>query len=254
MELSACIEWLFADEPVFADRIARAAAAGVRCVEFWTWRKRDLDAIRARLEQSEVGLTAVLAETRGQLNDPQTHAEVLEGVSESARAASSLGAHGLIMVAGARVRGVDAADQRRAVADGLRRAGALAAEHGVTLLLEPINKFEDPDCLVNGTLDGLAIIEDVDRPNVRLLYDIYHSAMMGESLEAVLRSRVELVGHIHVADTPARHEPGTGEIDWPAVIEWLSRAGYEGRIGLEYMPSGESAASLDLIAGLVAAA
>ena len=90
-------------------------------------------------------------------------------------------------------------------------------------------------------------------PNVRLLFDAYHSATMGEKLDAVLSGRIDLVGHIHVADVPGRNEPGMGEIDWPRVISWLARAGYRGRIGLEYMPSGDSASSLGAIAEIVGA-
>ena len=91
IELSACIEWLFAEEPVFADRIPRAAAAGLRCVEFWGWRERDLGAIRAQLDDCGVELTAFMSQPAGRLTDPRTHRAVVDGVSESARAAALLG-------------------------------------------------------------------------------------------------------------------------------------------------------------------
>jgi hydroxypyruvate isomerase len=255
MELSACIEWLFGDEPEFVDRISRCAEAGVGFVEFWWWRDKDMGAIRERLEETGVGLTAFITQPEGGLVDRRRHESFVAGVAESADVAASLGCRGLLVLVGSRLADRDRDEQRQAIVDGLRRSAPVAAERGVTLLVEPVNtRTEDPEFFLDATDEGLAIIEQVSMPNVRLLYDIFHSAVMGESTKAVLAGRVELVGHIHIADFPGRHEPGTGAIDWPGVLGWLSASGYTGRIGLEYMPSGDTPSTISYMRSLLAPA
>jgi hydroxypyruvate isomerase len=238
LELSACIEWLFGEEAKFADRIVKAEKAGLGYVEFWTWRDKNLPEISAALEQTGVHVTSFLSEPEGRLVDPMTHDAFLAGVAESARAAQSLDCRGLIVLAGDTLSGVSRQSQRVAIVEALQNAAPIAARHDVTLLLEPLNtRVDHIGYFLDSTVEGLEIIEDVSTPNVKLLFDLYHSTVMGEKAEDVLRDRMDLVGHIHLADAPGRHEPGTGTIDWPATLSWLSTSGYRGRLGLEYMPS-----------------
>jgi hydroxypyruvate isomerase len=79
---------------------------------------------------------------------------------------------------------------------------------------------------------------------VRLLLDLYHSAVMEEELEEAIGDRTPLIGHIHLADAPGRHEPGTGKVNWEQTIGWLKGAGYTGRLGLEYQPVDDTLSSL----------
>ena len=247
LELSACIEWLFREEPVFVDRVGRAVGAGVPCVEFWSWRDKDVPAIGAALAETGARLAAFVSEPVGRLVDPRTHDAFVAGVAESAQTARLLGCRSLIVLAGDRLSDVSDADQRRAVVTGLRLAGPVAAEHGVALLLEPLNtRIDHVGHFLDSTAEGLAIVEEVAEPNVRLLLDLYHAAVMGEHLEAV-GDRLSLIGHIHVADVPGRHQPGTGTIDWEQTIRWLERSGYNGCLGLEYQPTGDTVSSLALI-------
>jgi hydroxypyruvate isomerase len=119
----------------------------------------------------------------------------------------------------------------------LRRAAPQAAARDVALLLEPLNtRVDHIGTFLDSTEDGFAIVDEVGSSNVKLLFDLYHAAVMGERMQDVLASRLSDVGHIHIADAPGRHEPGTGEIDWPASLGWLTEHGYHGRIGLEYEP------------------
>ena len=97
--------------------------------------------------------------------------------------------------------------------------------------------------LVNTTL-GLDLVDAVGSPALRLLYDVYHSTVMGEDMEQVLAGRIHLVHHVQVADFPGRNEPGTGTLDWPEKIATLRRLGYDGGIGLEYRPTMPIAESL----------
>jgi hydroxypyruvate isomerase len=239
IELSACIEWLFAEEPAFATRVRRAAEEGLPCVEFWTWRDKDIAELSAALRATGVRLTSFLSEPEARLVDRTTHPAFLAGVEESARVAASLDCRHLIVLAGDRLAGAGDREQREAVVAGLRRAAPRAAEHDVTLLLEPLNtRVDHPGAFLDATRDGLDIVQAVAADNVRLLLDIYHAVVMGEAPQDAVGDRMDLVGHVHAADVPGRHEPGTGTIDWTAIAAWLSTSGYDGAVGLEYMPSG----------------
>ena len=118
------------------------------------------------------------------------------------------------------------------------------------MLVEPLNtRVDHPGYYLSSTIEGLDIIDEVADPNIRLLYDIYHSVVMDESPPEVLNGRVDLVAHLHLADAPGRHEPGTGTMDWRRHLEWISENGYDGLCGLEYRPQESTAASLGFIKG-----
>jgi hydroxypyruvate isomerase len=246
MKFSACIEWLFAEgDAPFPERVVRAHAAGLDAVEFWEWTNKDLPGIRDALRQTGLPVAAILSEPTGRLTDRSTHAAFLEGVAKSAEVAAGLGGAALIVVSGDKLDGVARSEQRAAIVDALRAGAALASRWNVNLLLEPINLEESPDNYLDSIREGLDIVAEVDEPNVRLLADLYHAAVMNEDVLSTGRGRVGLIGHVHVADHPDRHEPGTGRVDWGARLGWLASEGYGGYVGLEYMPVLKSAASLD---------
>lgn len=130
----------------------------------------------------------------------------------------------------------------------LSKAASAAAEMGVTLLVEAVNTVDVPDYLAATTAEAARLVTAVDRPNVRMLFDVYHSAVAGENVEDSLHTYLPLIGHIHIADHPGRHEPGTGNLPIAEFIAGLGRAGYDGFIGLEYSPAGETAAGLGWMA------
>ena len=253
MTLSACIEWLFAEGGrSFPDRFRAAADAGLERVEFWNLGDRNVDAIRSALRETGVRVTGFVSEPAARLVDPATHDEFVAGVRRSAAVASRLGADGLIVVSGDTQPGVSSVEQRHAIAGALGRAAPIAAEHGICLLLEPLNSLIDhKGYFLDSTPEALGIVRDVGHPSVRLLYDLYHSTVMGEDPAAVLSGAGDLVGHVHLADAPGRHEPGTGDIDWPRQLAALRTAGYEGALGLEYMPVRDTLSSLAFIRRLV---
>jgi hydroxypyruvate isomerase len=128
----------------------------------------------------------------------------------------------------------------------LRAGAGLAAGSGVTLVLEPLNDAVDhKGYYLTSTAEGLDIVDEVGQPEVRLLYDIYHSAMMGEHIETVLAGRLDRVGHVHLADAPGRGEPGSGAMDWHERLLWLQDQGYSGLVGLEYRPTRDTSSTLD---------
>jgi hydroxypyruvate isomerase len=248
-ELSACIEWLFGEEgDGLESRIRAAADAGVPAVEFWGWRHRDIGRIARVLGETGVELTAFAVDPALPLGEPARHDAVVAAIAESAAAAAELGCRNLIVVSGDRDERMGADDQRTAIVALLARAAPVAAERGVALLLEPLNtRVDHAGTFLDSTSEGFGIVDEVGVANVKLLFDLYHSVVMGERMEDVLAARLGAVGHVHIADAPGRHEPGTGAIDWTRAFAWLDAQGYDGRIGLEYEPLGSTGDSLAAI-------
>lgn len=149
-----------------------------------------------------------------------------------------MGASRLILQAGNAIPDIARTDQHEAIVDVLTWAAPIAAEADVKLLLEPLNtRVDHPGYYLDSTSEGLEIIAKVNHPHVKLLYDMYHSAIMKEVPQEVIGSEIGLVDHVHVADAPGRNEPGTGEISWQRHLGWLQENGYRNYLGLEYFPS-----------------
>lgn len=145
-------------------------------------------------------------------------------------------------------------EKYKSVLDGLREIAPLAEAAGVTLVLEPLNNLVDHAgyWLKNSDV-GFGLIQKVNSPNIRLLFDIYHQQVTEGNIIDRLTKNLDFIGHVHVADVPGRHQPGTGELNYANILDQLRAAGYEGTVGLEFdptVPSKEAAlASLKLIKG-----
>jgi hydroxypyruvate isomerase len=117
----------------------------------------------------------------------------------------------------------------------------LAERYGVTLNLEPLNTTVDhAGYWLDSSQAGFELVRRVGSPNLRLLFDIYHMQVMEGNLIARMRAHLDLIGHIHVADVPGRHQPGTGEINYRNIFCALRDAGYDRAVGMEFAPLGPS--------------
>jgi len=236
--LSPCIEWHFADHDNLGDRIRAAHAAGFDTAEFHLWRDKDLGGVADALVETGATITGFCVDPRRSLVDPAQHDELAAAVTDSIAAGRAIGAPPMIVASGFIRQGVSPQEHFDTAVSGLTRIAALAEVAGVILLLEPLNdRIDHPGMYLVSTTLGLDLIEAVGSPNLRLLYDCYHSTVMGEDIEQVLADRIHLVHHVQVADFPGRNEPGTGTIDWGHVTATLKRLGYDGAIGLEYRPT-----------------
>ncbi|HQS69717.1 MAG: hydroxypyruvate isomerase [Novosphingobium sp. 17-62-8] len=244
--LSTCIEWQFAEAGDLAARIHAAKAQGFAAVEFHLWRDKPVAAMAQALAETGIALTGLCVDPRRSIVDPAERAEMVNAVRETIAATACLGKPPLIVASGFRVEGMSEADHFANAVAALKEAAALAEEAGVMLLLEPLNtRLFSAMYLVSTTL-GLDLVEAVGSPNLRLLYDVWHSAVMGEDIAEVLKGRIDLVAHIQVADMDDRNEPGTGTVDWPHVMRTLGDLGYAGAIGMEYFPTLPMDQSLEL--------
>ncbi len=246
MKLSACIEWLFADEAeTFADRIRLAHRHGVEAVEFWRWTNKDVGSLEWALNETGIELASFVAEPMIPLTDLANRAAFLEGLKRSIEVARRLGARTLIAQAGDDLAGKSREEQRAALEETLSRAGDVLADSGVRLGVEPLNTLIDHvGYFLESTREGLDIAKETGRPEIGIIYDIYHSAVMGEDTATVIGGDIDKVFHVHIADHPGRNEPGSGTIDLKARVDWLSAQDYRGALGLEYRPMQPSAQTI----------
>ncbi|HWU01299.1 MAG TPA: TIM barrel protein [Novosphingobium sp.] len=246
MKLSPCIEWIFAAEhEAMPDRIRAARAAGYDRAEFHLWRDKDIEGIAQALAETGVTLTGFCADPRRSLVDPAQHEELFAAVADSLETAKKLGHAPMIVASGFTREGISAQEHFDTAVSALGRIAAMAQQAGVVALLEPLNSVIDhPGMYLVSTTLGLDLVEAVGSPNLRLLYDAYHSAVMGEDMAEVLAGRVHLVHHVQLADMPGRNEPGSGGLDLAATCAQLAQMGYTGSFGLEYRPTMPALASL----------
>ena len=236
--LSACIEWQFTEAGGgLPERIHAANNAGFEHVEFHLWRDKDMAGVARALDETGISLTGFCVDPRRSIVDPAEHEDMLQAVRDTLAEAQRVGSPPLIVASGFRVEGMSEEDHFANAVAVLKRAAALAEEAGVVLVLEPLNMQLFATMYLVSTPLALDIIEAVDSPNLKLLYDVHHSAVMGEDPKQVLAGRVHLVAHVQVAGTPGRNEPGTGNLDWKQIMSDLDELGYRGPIGLEYMPT-----------------
>jgi hydroxypyruvate isomerase len=244
---SACIEMLFVPESTDpAERIRLARQAGIDAVEFWLWSNKNLDAIERALDETGVTLAGIVAEPFAELTRETDHDRFLAGLEKSRDVAMRLGAPVLICQSGPLLSGIDRPRQHDALTTAMARSADVLAGSGVRLGLEPLNdRVDHPGYYLTSTEEAFAIVDAVDRPEIGLTYDLYHSMVMGEDPQTVAGGHLDRIVHVHLADHPGRNQPGTGRLDLKAQLEWLDAIGYDGFVGLEYRPTGSTVASLD---------
>ena len=234
-------------EVPFLERFAYAARLGFGAVEFWWPGEENLGAVARELQQTglEVALMNFDAGNmaggeRGYLNDASRKAWFRAHVPRALEFAAQVGCPRLNALVGNFIAGESREAQLDLVRENLAWAADQAAEFGLSVVVESLNSFENPRYLLTNTRETLALLDEVNRPKLKYQYDLYHMQRMEGNLIATLREHIGRIGHIQVADSPARHEPGTGEIHYPHVLAALDALDYSGFVGLEYNPGGSS--------------
>lgn len=227
----------------FLDRFEAAASAGFQGVEYLFPYGFEKEELVEQLRKHE--LTQVLynlpagnwgASDRGIGCHPDRVDEFREGVDQAIEYAKTLGCERINCLAGIAPDGIDAETLHETFVTNLRFAAEKLAEAGVRLLIEPINLRDIPGFYLNHSEQALSIIKEVDSDNLGLQYDIYHMQIMEGDLAQTIERHLERIGHVQIADNPGRHEPGTGEINFPFLFQWLDRLEYSGWVGCEYKP------------------
>lgn len=249
-KLAANLTMLF-NEWDFLDRFRAAADAGFKAVECLFPYAYDPLVLRRKL--ADHGLVQVLHDTpagdwvggeRGIACLPDRIAEFEAGIDQAIAYATSLGCRQVNCLAGIRPADLDVKDARATFVRNLRYAAPRLKAAGIRLLIEPINTRDVPDFFLCRTSQALDIIEAVQADNLFLQYDVYHMQIMEGDLARTIERNATRIAHIQIADSPGRHEPGTGEIHYPFLLAFLDRIGYSGWVGCEYTPAARTEAGL----------
>lgn len=246
--LAVCAEMVFRQRPM-VERVERIHALGF-AVEIWDWTRHDIAALRA----TGAAFSSMTGYVTGRLADEEGAAELLQTAERSIPAAAALGIPRLnLHGTGLGPDGLPVRPSHGTTGEmwltaqrTLSRLADLGRQHGVIFVLENLNATVDhPGVPFGRAADCLALVRSVDRPELRLMLDLYHAQIGEGNLIALLRSTLPYIGEIQVADVPGRCEPGTGEINYPAIARELKRLGYAGTIGLEAWASGDDERALE---------
>jgi hydroxypyruvate isomerase len=230
-------------EYAFMDRFEHAAKAGFKAVEYmfpYPYEKVDL---KDKLEQ--YGLTQVLmnlpagnwdAGERGIAVIPGREGEFRRGVDLAIDYAKALNVPCVNCLVGLTPTDVAPEQARASAVANLGYAAQVLATKGLKLLIEALNTNDIPGFYLSSTADVLALIAEVNHPNLFIQHDVYHMQVMEGNLTNTIRKNIGRIGHIQIADVPGRNEPGTGEINYTNLFRFIDEAGYNGFIGCEYKP------------------
>ena len=251
---AANLSFLF-DEVPFLERFGEAAHAGFRAVEFafaYEYRIQELVAEQRTHRLDVVLLNAPPGDweqgDRGLASVPGREHEFAAGISNALLYAQALSCSRVHVMAGVVPADADDAERERRMRTyvrNLRSAATEAAAQGVTILIEPINPRDMPGYLLTTQAQAHAVRSEVGARNLKVQMDFYHAQIVEGDLTEKLRRFLPYIGHVQIADSPARNEPGTGEINYPFVLQALDDAGYDGWVSLEYRPRHTTEASLE---------
>jgi len=244
--LSIMLWTIFNDLP-FEQRLEKVAEAGYHAVElvgeFKDWKKQDF--ANARRKKSELkiefdGTTGVWLA----LADASARELFLKSLREFVPTMRELECTRLIMQTGDAIPGLSRAEMHANCIETLKRGGEIAVENNIELLIENIDPEENPKYFLTLSAEGFEIVRSVGNPHVKFLYDFFHEQIAAGNLIAKLEKNIDLVGLVHIADVPGRHDPGTGEIYYPNIFRKLGEIGYSRYVAMEFKPAGEPIAAL----------
>jgi len=239
--------WTVDRDLPFLTRVEKVADAGYRSVElvdeFLHWDDAEFRRVNARKHALGMTFDCVAAIAHGAA-DPATSDAFQAYLRDFFDVAARLESPGVIVLSGNIVDGLPRAAQHKACVENLKRAGELAAQRGITLLLENIDPEENPKYFLSTVAEGFDIVREVDNPHVKFLYDFYHEQIAAGNLIEKLEKNIHRVGLVHIADVPGRHEPGTGEINYHNIFRKLADLKYTGYAAMEFQPLGDSVTAL----------
>jgi hydroxypyruvate isomerase len=220
----------------FADAIRRIGGLGFDCAETYGWKGMDFAGVRAACLDSGVELLSMCT-TDFRLTTPEARAAFLEGLRESCEAANKVGASRLITQVG-QDTGAPRAAQHESILAGLRASVPILEEHGITLMIEPLNTLVDhKGYYLWSAVEGFELVKECGHPLVKVVYDVYHQQICEGNIIPNITNNIELIAHLHGAGHPGRIELQFGETDYRNVLAAADKAGYKGAFGLEYRPT-----------------
>jgi len=243
-QISVCADTIFLDL-LFEERVKKITEAGFM-VEFWGWKGRNLDVLSNDPSIDVAGFTGTQG---GSCVYPDGVIDYVAGITESTMIAKKLGASFLVIHAGELgpngevVHKISTNPSTHWISayKALTQLAKLGEEYGITYTLEVLNtKVDHPGYSINNIENAVGLVKEVDSPYVKILFDIYHTQIEEGNVVELLRKYHPYIGHIHVADVPGRHEPGTGELNFHFIAQTLREVSYQGLVGMEAYPLADS--------------
>jgi hydroxypyruvate isomerase len=262
--LSIMLWTVFTDLP-FEQRLTKVAEAGYTNVElvgeYAKWTPEDF--AKANAARKRLGIrfdTTAGMEHAGHahgLADPTHREAFLAELNQVLTTMETLSCPAMIVLSGNVVPGLSREQQHSSCVESLKQAatvidGKKIDGQPVRLLLECIDPEENPHYYLQSAAEGIDIIREVNHPQVQFLYDIFHEQIAEGNLIEKLDKHIDVIGLIHIADVPGRHEPGTGEINYANVYRKLAELKYKYVAAMEYRPIGDPVASLRAAREMVA--
>jgi hydroxypyruvate isomerase len=244
LKYAANLTMLYNEIP-FLDRFAKASKAGFSAVEFLSPYDAGIESVKVRLEDH--GLTVALFNLPpgdsqrgewGTLSLPTRTEYFRSSFSMALETARTFKCKRLNLMFGKKADGIRPEAQIACAMNNIAWALPQAVDAGVILLIEPLNAVDFPTYFIQSTLSAMKIIAEINHPQLRLQYDVYHAQMTEGHLIDTIKTYFSWIAHIQIADVPGRHQPSTGEINYPYIFGALEQLGYSGYIGLEYKPLG----------------
>ena len=246
VNLAANLSMMF-NEVGFMERFKQASDSKFKGVEYlfpYDFPKEDIsnELNENNLEQVLFDLPAGDWESgdRGIAVDPNRKNEFKEGVALALEYARVLKPKNLTCLVGKAPGNVSNSQAKSILIENLSYASTETEKAGIRLLVEPINTLDIPGYWLHNTKEAIEIIKEVNNSNLLLQYDIYHMQIMEGNIINTISNNLNMIGHMQLADNPGRHEPGTGELNYPVIFEKLDQMGYKGWIGCEYVPIEDS--------------
>lgn len=233
--------WTVFRELPFVERLEKVASAGYQYVELVSehrgWTDSEFSQVTVRSRQLGIEFDAVSGLKHGTA-DPGVRDAFLQELEALLPVAQRLNCPAIIVLSGNRVETISREQQHQACVETLKRASDIAERNHVRLLLENIDPLENPKYFLTSVAEGFEIVRSVDHPNIRFLYDFFHEQIAEGNLIAKLQKNIDLVGLVHIADVPGRHQPGTGEINYDNIYRALAGLKYDRVIAMEFEPLG----------------
>lgn len=246
MKLAVNLSMIFTEVPLI-ERFALAQAHGFKHVEIQFPYELTIEQIQTQLIENHLTLCLINAPAgdlmqggNGLAGIPGMELEFHRGLEKAIQYATALNVPSINILAGKQPIDCDLLPCLNTLTQNLKLACSMLSIHHIQSVVEMINGTDMPRFLIQNIAQAQEILEAVQQPALKIQYDCYHMAMMGEDLLETLKENIQEIGHIQFADCPNRHEPDTANIDFAAIFEWLQHSTYKGYLAAEYRPQGHS--------------
>lgn len=234
--------WTLEKQAPFERCIEIVAAAGYNGVElvgeFQKWSADETQRMIARIHSLGLVVDSMSGVHAG-FSVPADSELFMTQLAAQIEAAKRLECSQIILLSGKQVEGLSHEAQKHTSIENLKRAAELVSKENMQIVIEPIDALENPTIYLTTVTEGFDIVRQIGSQNVKVLYDFYHEQRGYGNLIEKLEGNIDLIGLVHIADVPGRHEPGTGEIDYRNIYRKLSQLGYSKFVAMEFYPTGD---------------